>query len=327
MKKPQVIQVMILAGLGLAAGILATSKPRPATPTSIPAAVQPQKAGTRILHYLGKEYPLPLKTGKIVVTGSLEALEDLLELRVKPVGVMTVGGTFPALFAAITQGAIPVGEKMQPSLEAILQIQPDVIISSDKFPPATAEQLQKIAPTIPISHFPADAAANLCFLGELTGKAEQAEAILAKYRREVAAARARLPESLKTKKVVAARLRVGNILVYSRQLFFNDILYQELGFLAPGDIQAVRGSEVMALEKFSEMDPDYIFLQYAASENPANSKVLEELEQNPVWRSMKAVKNNRVFVNAVDPMVQGVAASGKMRFLHAALEKLSGLRK
>ena len=188
MKKPQVIQVMILAGLGLAAGILATSKPRPATPTSIPAAVQPQKAGTRILHYLGKEYPLPLKTGKIVVTGSLEALEDLLELRVKPVGVMTVGGTFPALFAAITQGAIPIGEKMQPSLEAILQIQPDVIISSDKFPPATAEQLQKIAPTIPISHFPADAAANLCFLGELTGKAEQAEAILAKYRREVAAA-------------------------------------------------------------------------------------------------------------------------------------------
>jgi iron complex transport system substrate-binding protein len=323
MKKKQGNFLILLAGLGLAVGILMTIKPRPTTLTKLPVTDQTQGAKTRVLRYLGKEYVLPVKTDKIVVTGALEALEDLLALKVKPVGVMSVGGTIPTLFSAITQGAIPIGEKIQPSLERILQIQPDVIIGSDKFPPTTVEQLQKIAPTIPISHFSADAEANLRFLGELTGKEGRAEEVLAKYRREVATARTRLSERMKTKKVVAVRLRVGNILVYSTQLFFNEVLYQKLGFTVPEEIRAAQGSEVMTLEKFSEMDPDYIFLQYAAGENPANPGVLDQLGRNPIWRSMKAVKDNQVFVNVVDPLIQGVAVSGKIGFLNAVVEKLS----
>jgi len=38
---------------------------------------------------------------------------------------------------------------------------------------------------------------------------------------------------------------------------------------------------------------------------------------------MKAVKNNNVFINVVDPLVQGVAIGGKIQFLNAAIEKLS----
>ena len=244
-------------------------------------------------------------------------------LKVKPVGMMSIGGAFPALFAEIAQDAQPIGEKMQPSLETILKIQPDVIISSDKFPPAITEQLQKIAPTIPISHFPVDAEANLRFLGELTGKQGRVGEILEKYGREAAIARARLRESIKNKKVVAVRIRVGNILVYPVQLFFNDILYGELGLPAPEEIKGLKGPEVMSLEKFSDMNPDYISLQYAASESPAHPKVLAEMEQNPIWRNIEAVKNHRIFINAVDPLTQGVAVGGKIQFLNASVAKLS----
>ncbi len=313
----------ILAGLGLVIGIYLTLKPRQTASSRIPAATERQGAEQRVLHYLGKKYVLPVKAEKIVVTGALEALEDLLVLKVKPVGMMSIGGSFPALFAEIAQDAQPIGEKMQPNLEAILRIQPDVIISSDKFPPAITEQLRKIAPTIPISHFPADAEANLRFLGELTGKQGRVAEILEKYGREAAVARARLPESIKNKKVVAVRIRVGNILVYPAQLFFNDILYGELGLPAPEEIKGLKGPEVISLEKFSAMNPDYIFLQYAASESPAHPKVLDEMEQNPIWRSMEAVKNHRIFINAVDPLIQGVALGGKIQFLNAAVIKLS----
>jgi iron complex transport system substrate-binding protein len=235
---------------------------------------------------------------------------------------MTVGGVFPALFAAITQDAKPIGERMQPNFEAMLQIRPDVILSSDKFPAATTAQMQKIAPVIPMSHYPADDAANLRFLGELTGKQERVEAILEQYRQAVAAARQRLPQAVKDKQVVAIRIRAGSIAIFPANLFLNDILYAELGLPAPEEFKAAKNAELISLERFSAMDPDYIFLQYAASESPT-ANVLEELQRNPVWQSMKAVRNNRVFINVVDPLIQGVAVSGKLQFLNAAMEKFS----
>ena len=41
------------------------------------------------------------------------------------------------------QGAKSVGEKMQPNFETLLQLKPDVITSSTKFPAETAEKFTK----------------------------------------------------------------------------------------------------------------------------------------------------------------------------------------
>lgn len=314
--------LLVVAIVGLMAGFYINKMESSQGNVNAPVATKRQ-AGERVIGYLGKEYTLPGKIDRIVVTGALEALEDLLVLGVTPAGVMTIGGTFPIMFTDITQGAQPIGERMQPSFEAILKIRPEIILSSDKFPAATTEQLKKIATTIPISHFPRDGAANLRFLGEVTGRQEKAEEVLRKYGQDAAAAKARLLEQVKDKKVVAVRIRVGNITVYPANVFFNDILYTELGLPIPEEIKAVKAQEVISLEKFSEMDPDYIFVQYVVSESPAQPKAVEELQNNPIWRSMKAVKNNNVFINVVDPLIQGVAIGGKIQFLNAAVEKLS----
>ncbi len=322
MKKVWVKPLIFLTLYGLVIGIYFTDK-LSRTDFAPNAAPKPQIGAKRVFRYLGKDYLLPVKTERIVVTGALEALEDLLALQVKPVGVMTVGGTFPPLFAVITHGATAIGERTQPNLEAILKLQPEVIISSDKFPAATTGQLQKIAPTIPISHFPGDGEANLRFLGELTGKQTVVSKILNDYRRSLAVARANLPAAVKKRKVVAVRIRMGNIGVYPPNVFFNDLLYNDLGLPVPEELQTVKTQELISLEKFSEMDPDYIFVQYAVAESAAQPKALDELRQNPIWRSMKAVKNGRVFINVVDPLVQGVAIGGKIQFLKATVAKLS----
>ena len=290
--------------------------------SGITAAADTQKQ-LRSFQYINKTYMLPVEADRIVVTGALEALEDLLVLGVRPIGMMTIGGTFPAVFAELASGTQPVGERMEPSFEAILKLRPDLILSSDKFPAATTAQLEKIAPTIPISHFPNDGEANLRFLGELTGRQDRAEEVLNKYRQSVQAAKKRLGGMAKDKKVVAIRIRVGNIFIYPENVFYNNILYTELGLPVPAEIKNVKAQEIISLEKFSEIDPDYIFLQYESSESPGHPRVMETLQQNPIWRSMKAVKNNKVFINVVDPLIQGVAVGGKIEFLNQAVDKLS----
>jgi len=278
---------------------------------------------TRTIHYLGKHYAVPAKTDRIVITGSMEAMEDALVLGVKPVGAITVGGKFPDMFAEMTRSAQSIGEKAQPHMETILKLKPDVILGSTKFPPAVSEKLGKIAPTIPVSHISTNWEANLRLLAELTGKQDLAEQILKKYQRDVAAAKAQLGDRLKDKKVVMVRIRGGNIMIYPEDVFFNPSLYRDLGLTAPQEIKNAKAQETISLEKFSEMNPDYIFVQFSENENKDQPHALENLQHNPIWQSINAVKNKKVFLNVVDPLAQGGTAWSKIHFLKAAVEKLS----
>jgi len=280
-------------------------------------AVVKNTGQVRTVQYLGKEYTVPAGIERIVITGALESLEDAVLLNVQPVGAMTVGGSFPAILASITQKTVPIGEQKQPNFEAILKLAPDIILGSDKFPAGTGSQLQKIAPTIPVSHIATAGEANLLLLADLTGKQSVAEEILQKYHEQVKQIQAQLQENVKGKKVIAVRFRAGNINIYPEDVFFNEILYKELGLVVPAEIKAAKAQEILSLEKLSEMNPDVIFLQYAAGENLAQPKGLQDLQQNAIWNNLQAVKNKQVFVNVVDPLIQGVAIGGKQQFLQA----------
>ncbi|ARA98002.1 MULTISPECIES: ABC transporter substrate-binding protein [Geobacillus] len=274
------------------------------------------------IQYLGKDYTVPVKTDKIVITGSMETMEDALVLGVKPLGGITVGGKFPEMFKDITGSTVSIGEKAQPNIEEILKLKPDVIFSTTKFPPDVAQKLEKIATTIPISHISTDWEANLRVLAEVTGTQDKAEEVLNQYKKDLEEANAKLGDKLKDKKVVAVRIRSGNIMIYPPNVFFNPSLYTDLGFTVPQEIQNAKAQEVISLEKFSEMNPDYIFVQFSEDENKNNPKALEELQNNPIWKSINAVKNDKVFVNVVDPLAQGGTAWSKINFLKAVVEKL-----
>ncbi|WP_077616692.1 iron-hydroxamate ABC transporter substrate-binding protein [Caenibacillus caldisaponilyticus] len=277
---------------------------------------------TRTIHYLGKDYKVPAKVKRIVIAGSMETMEDALVLGVKPLGGITVGGKFPDMFKEITGSTVSIGEKAQPNIESILKLKPDVIFATTKFPPAVISKLEKVAPTIPVSHIATNWEANLRLLAELTGKQDLAEKVLQEYQRDVAAAKAKLGERLKDKKVVAVRIRNGNIMIYSKDIFFNPTLYTDLGLKAPQEIENAKAQEVISLEKFSEMNPDYIFVQFSEDENKDQPHALENWQNDPIWKSIRAVKNGKVFVNVVDPLAQGGTAWSKIHFLKAAVEKL-----
>ncbi|MNH41185.1 Iron-uptake system-binding protein precursor [compost metagenome] len=55
-----------------------------------------------------------------------------------------------------------------------------------------------------------------------------------------------------------------------------------------------------------------------------DESILEELQQNQVWKGLKAVKSNQVFINAVDPLVMGGGTlNGRVRILEATMQALS----
>ncbi len=293
------------------------------SPAGTETAISAEQAETKTITYLGKEYKVPAKIERIVITGAVEAMEDAIVLDVKPVGAITVGGQFPELFRSITGEAKSVGEKTEPNFETILSLKPDVILGSTKFKPEVMEQLAKIAPTLPYSHVSTDWESNLRLLGELSGKEEQAEQEITKYKADLEDAKTKLSDSVKGAKVLAMRIRVGELYIYPEKVFFNPVLYQDLGLTVPAEVKAAKAQELISKEKLAEMNPDYIFLQFSPDENKENPNALEEFQNDPILKNVAAVKNGKLFINAVDPLIQGGTSYSKIQFLKAAVDRLA----
>lgn len=308
--------------LGAVAMMLVGCGNNSTAPKDTPAA-EKEEPKTKVVKYLGNEYELPAKTERIVMTGAVEAMEDAILLDVNPVGAISFSGKFPPLFESITKEAKSVGEKTEPNFESILALKPDVILGSSKFKPEVIEQLKKIAPTIPYSHIATDWEANLNLLGELSGKQEQAKKEIDKYKADLEKAKTEFTSKLQDKKVVAARVRTGKIYLYPADVFFNPVLYGDLGLKVPEEVKAVKKQELISVEKFAEMNPDYLFIQFAADENAETPNALKELQNNPILKNINAFKNDKTFVNVIDPLAQGGTAYSKVEFLKAAVSNLS----
>lgn len=281
------------------------------------------EADTKVVKYLDQEYILPAHTERIVITGAVEAMEDSIILDVNPVGAISFAGKFPPLFESITQNAQSIGEKTEPNFEAILSMKPDVILGSSKFKPEVVEQLNKIAPTIPYSHISTNWESNLRLLGELSGKQEQAEQEITKYKADLEVAKELIGDSLKERKVLAMRVRAGEMYIYPAAVFFNPVLYEDLGIAVPDEVAAAEAQELISKERLAEMNPDYLFVQFSPDENRETPNVWEELQQDPILKNLDAFKNGKVFVNVVDPLAQGGTAYSKIVFLKAAVESLT----
>lgn len=278
--------------------------------------------GTRTLEYLGERYEVPEKVERIVVTGAMEAMEDMVVLDVHPVGAIAVGGKFPELYASVTDKAESIGEKIKPNFEKILELDPDVILGSTKFPEEVQSKLEKIAPTILVSHISTNWESNLKLLAELTGKQADAEKILSTYKADIETAKATLTEKLQDQKVAAIRIRGGQAYVYPKEVFLNAVLYGELGLAVPDEVAKAKSQEAISVEQLADMNPDYLFVQFSTDENADAPNALEDFKKNPIIQNINAFNNDQVFVNVLDPLMEGGPAYSRIKFLEAIQQNL-----
>jgi len=278
--------------------------------------------GTRTIEYLGESYEVPEKVERIVVTGAMEAMEDMVVLDVHPVGAIAIGGKFPELYASVTDKAESIGEKIKPNFEKILELNPDVILGSTKFPEEVQSKLEKIAPTILVSHISTNWESNLNLLAELTGKQADAEKILSTYKADIEAAKSTLTEKLQDQKVAAIRIRGGQAYVYPKEVFLNAVLYGELGLAVPNEVAKAKSQEAISVEQLADMNPDYLFVQFSTDENADAPNALEDFKKNPIIQNITAFKNDQVFVNVLDPLMEGGPAYSRIKFLEAIQQNL-----
>lgn len=290
--------------------------------TDTPKEESTNENGARTIEYLGESYEVPEKVERIVVTGAMEAMEDMVVLDVHPVGAIAIGGKFPELYASVTDKAESIGEKIKPNFEKILELNPDVILGSTKFPEEVQSKLEKIAPTILVSHISTNWESNLNLLAELTGKQADAEKILSTYKANIEAAKSTLTEKLQDQKVAAIRIRGGQAYVYPKEVFLNAVLYGELGLAVPNEVAKAKSQEAISVEQLADMNPDYLFVQFSTDENADAPNALEDFKKNPIIQNITAFKNDQVFVNVLDPLMEGGPAYSRIKFLEAIQQNL-----
>jgi len=308
--------MLILAACGEKKAVVEESS------TDTPKEESTNENGARTIEYLGESYEVPEKVERIVVTGAMEAMEDMVVLDVHPVGAIAIGGKFPELYASVTDKAESIGEKIKPNFEKILELNPDVILGSTKFPEEVQSKLEKIAPTILVSHISTNWESNLNLLAELTGKQADAEKILSTYKANIEAAKSTLTEKLQDQKVAAIRIRGGQAYVYPKEVFLNAVLYGELGLAVPNEVAKAKSQEAISVEQLADMNPDYLFVQFSTDENADAPNALEDFKKNPIIQNITAFKNDQVFVNVLDPLMEGGPAYSRIKFLEAIQQNL-----
>ena len=280
---------------------------------------------TKTITYLDKSYTIPAKPEKILFLNAFESIEDAVVLGVEPYAASAIGSDeepFPSFYGDVTANTIPLLGMSEESLEYVLELAPDLILSTDMETAKVLEQLEKIAPVIPTSHYGPDWQANLEMLAEITDKSEQAKSIIDQYNKDKQEAIDYL-RAFEQKDVVAIRIRGGEMMVYPKDVFLNDVLYGELNLTVPEIINNTTQQTVISMESLYSANPDYIFIQYDLYENDMDGSILDELQKSEVWKGLEAVKNNRVFINAVDPLVMGGGTvNGRIRILEAALSSI-----
>lgn len=270
------------------------------------------------IKYLDKEYEFKNGTERIVVTGAMEAMEDAAALDVTPVGAITVAGKFPEIYGKSIAKSESIGEKQQPNFETILSLKPDVILGTTKFPEEVVKKLEEIAPTILVSHISSDWKDNLQLMGDLSGKRAEADKKLAAYEADVEKNQETLKKKFGTDNVLMLRIRGGQMFIYPENVFFNPSLYNEIGLAVPEVVKQAKAQEEITVEQLAKVNPEHLFIQVQSTgDKQENEKAYEELKKNPIMQQITAFKNDHVYVNAVDSLLEGGTLFSKEQFLEA----------
>ena len=279
-----------------------------------------QDTGFKI-NYLGQEYAFDKKVENVVLA-SLEGMEDAAALGIDAVGVLEVAGEVPSYLKEDFKDVTLVGDKRTPNPEVILGLDPDVIVGTSKWNEELMAQMNKIAVTLPYSHISSNWKANILALAEITGKTEEANKLVSDYEAKITESKNKLAKGFVDQTILVIRVRAGLMNIYPADTYLNPVLYTDLGLKVPEVLSEAKAQAELTVETLAQVNPDVIFLQFETSENPDNPGALDELLADPIFNSTNAAKNEKVFVNTIEPLAQGGTAWSKVKFLDAAVESL-----
>lgn len=282
------------ANAGTTAQPSASAEPSPSSEAQAQASPEAQATAAypvTFTHIKG-EYTLTEKP-KVIAVLDVKFADQLIALGEKPAGSVVAGtkDEFPEYLSAQMDGVKVLGTRDEPNLEAIVALNPDLILMTD-FQEEAYESVSKIAPTI-VLDFYEDWRDTLATMGTITGKQAEAEVVKKAYEDKITGLREQLSAKLGDETVALIRPRPEGIRVHGPEHRTGSILYEDLGLKAPAFVQAIKDdtSVEISMETVGDIGADHYFLL----SDDLFAKEAEVLASSPIWKSLDAVKNNRAY--------------------------------
>ena len=237
-----------------------------------------------LTHAMGKS---ELKAApKRVVVLDVGELDNVVSLGVQPVGYAPSEGDdgIPGYLAKDAGAPKSVGTINNLNLEAIANLQPDLILGSQLRAADKYDELSKIAPTVFSIRPGFTWKENYLLNAAALDKTAEAKEKLAAYEAKAK----KLGEDVGPNKPVVSMVRYlpGKIRLYAKASFIGTIL-EDAGLPRPENQRIDELAAEISPEKIDEADADWIFTGVYGD---AKATKKDTAQANPLWKGLKAVK-------------------------------------
>lgn len=289
--------VLVLTACGAGAGTNANKEAKPSeagsNQSTSTSESQTASAFPVTIKHMKGEYTLTEKP-KVIAVLDVKFVDQLVALGEQPAGSVVSGTkdeTFPEYLKDKLVDVKVLGTRDEPNLEALVALNPDLIIMTD-FQEKIYDSVSKIADTI-VLDFYEDWRDTAATMGKITGKTAEAEALVKNYEDKLVGLRSKLSAKLGEETVALIRPRKEGIRVHGPDHRTGGILYKDLGLKAPKFVTDIK--EDTSVEVTMEKVPDIGADRYFLLSDAMFATETEQLTSSPIWQSMDAVKNNRVY--------------------------------
>ncbi|HEY1178331.1 MAG TPA: iron-siderophore ABC transporter substrate-binding protein [Phytomonospora sp.] len=239
----------------------------------------------------GTEVHVPVAPKKVVAL-SEQDLDGLLALGVKPSGTVNGRGqtTPPAYLGDLAAGITIVGTVAEPALDAVNDLEPDLILAGGVADEARLAALRDIAPTVVTYKPETDWKTAFKKTAETVNKSAEAETWLADYTAKADETKTAIADHA-GESVSIIRWNPDGPVVMLKDAFAS-LVIQDAGLVRP-DTQQDPGfahTDVLSLENLDKADGDWIF---AATLQPGSAEALAEAKETPAFAALKAVEDER----------------------------------
>ncbi|MER5205265.1 iron-siderophore ABC transporter substrate-binding protein [Streptomyces sp. NPDC002825] len=223
---------------------------------------------------------------KRVVVLDVGELDNVVSLGVKPVGYAPSEGDdgIPGYLAKDAGTPKSVGTINNLNLEAIANLQPDLILGSQLRAADKYDELSKIAPTVFSIRPGFTWKENYLLNAAALDRTAEAKAKLAAYETKAKQLGTDIGPNKPTISMV--RYLPGKIRLYAKASFIGTIL-EDAGLPRPKNQQIDELAAEISPEKIDEADADWIFTGVYGDAKAAKK---DTAQANPLWKNLKAVK-------------------------------------
>ncbi|MGD0032244.1 iron-hydroxamate ABC transporter substrate-binding protein [Paenibacillus illinoisensis] len=250
-----------------------------------------------------------------IASMSIHLTNDLLALGITPVGSV-IGGEAKAFLSHVAdrlQNTTPLGPVKDPDMEALLALKPDVIYLDEEYSGEDIAKFEKIAPVHVFNLDDGTWRDHLKDIGKLVNREKEAEQYIQDYAAETEEVKSLIHDEIGDGSVMAIRVTAKELRVFSTRRPMGPILYDDLG-LTPAkgisDIDSTKPYQVISREVLPDFDADAIFVVVNSDEEAEN--MFKELQNNPIWQGLKAVKAGHVYTIGAQPWLDYSAIGNKM---------------